>query len=88
MTIVGVSKLTSKGQVTLPKLVRNLLKLAEGQNVAFGLAREGIVLSRCTFAVEKTPFTKAEWQEIEKLANVKGKSFNHTEEAKRYVKGL
>ena len=88
MTIVGVSKITSKGQITLPKSVRNLLRLGRGQTVAFGVGKDGVILSRCTIEVDKTPFSKAEWQKIEKLASEKGKSFDNPEDAKKHLREL
>ncbi len=88
MTIVGVSKITSKGQITLPKNVRNLLNVGRGQTIAFGLAKEGVVLSRCTLSVDPTPFSKAEWQKIEKAADAKGKVYGSAEEAKKHIKSL
>ena len=88
MTIVGVPKITSKGQITLPKNVRNLLKVGQGQTIAFGMSKDGVVLSRCTIAVEKTPFSKSEWQKIEKMASARGKIYNSPEEAKKHIKAL
>jgi AbrB family looped-hinge helix DNA binding protein len=38
-----VSRLTSKGQVTIPKAIRELLKLSEGDRVAF-LEENGKIL--------------------------------------------
>ena len=40
--------LTSKGQVTIPKKVRDALKLTPGTNVDFKINREGeVVLHKC-----------------------------------------
>lgn len=88
MTIVGMSKITSKGQVTLPKKVRRFLNLQRGTTVAFGLSKSGIILSRCALTVEKTPFTKTEWQKIEKLAGAKGKIYHSASEAKHHIQKL
>ena len=38
------AKVTSKGQITIPKKIRDLLKLKTGDNVAFILKRDGSVL--------------------------------------------
>jgi AbrB family looped-hinge helix DNA binding protein len=88
MTIVGMSKITSKGQVTLPKKVRHFLNLQRGTTVAFGLSKSGIILSRCALTVEKTPFTKTEWQKIEKLAGTKGRVYHSASEAKNHIQSL
>jgi bifunctional DNA-binding transcriptional regulator/antitoxin component of YhaV-PrlF toxin-antitoxin module len=88
MTVVGMSKITSKGQVTLPLYVRRLLKLDRGQSIAFCLDKSGILISRCKVSVEEAGFSKAQWQKIERLAGTKGKAFSSPDEAKRYVKTL
>jgi len=45
--ILGVSVLSSKGTVTIPKKVRELLKLSRGDLVIFKLTDEGeIVIKR------------------------------------------
>lgn len=33
--ILATAKITSKGQITIPKIVRNALKLEEGDSVLF-----------------------------------------------------
>jgi len=40
------SMLTSKGQVTIPKAIREALGLAPGDRIAFELVREGVVEMR------------------------------------------
>ena len=88
MTVVGMSKITSKGQVTLPAAVRKLLKLDKGNCVAFCVDRAGIVLSQCKISVEPSAFSAGEWRKIEQLANAKGKVYTSVEEAKKYIKSL
>jgi len=88
MTMVGMSKITSKGQVTLPATVRRLLKLDKGQAVAFCADKRGIFLYRAKVDIEEKGFSAAEWQKIERLANAKGRVFKSPEEAKRHIKSL
>jgi AbrB family looped-hinge helix DNA binding protein len=88
MTVMGMSKITSKGQITLPANVRGLLKLDRGSTVAFCLNKNGVILSRCTVSVEQAGFSDEEWRKIEKLAADKGKVFASIGEAKRHIKSL
>jgi|WetSurMetagenome_2_1015567.scaffolds.fasta_scaffold721094_2 AbrB family looped-hinge helix DNA binding protein len=88
MTVIGISKITSKGQITLPISVRRLLKLDKGQNLAFCLDKSGIILSRLKLSVDSAPFTKEEWAKIEQLTLEKGKAYSNPEDAKRHLKEL
>ncbi|MDD5432675.1 MAG: type II toxin-antitoxin system PrlF family antitoxin [Candidatus Omnitrophica bacterium] len=88
MTVIGMSKITSKGQVTLPAAVRKMLKLNRGQNIAFCLDKSGVVIARCNINVEPSGFTKDEWAKIDKLAGEKGKLFTSAEGAKRHLKSV
>lgn len=88
MTVIGYSKITSKGQITLPRNIRWLLKVDKGQSVAFGLSRNGVIVSRCKMDIEKSPFSKKEWQKVEKLASAKGKVYHNPDEAKRHIASL
>ncbi|MCU0652091.1 MAG: AbrB/MazE/SpoVT family DNA-binding domain-containing protein [Candidatus Omnitrophica bacterium] len=88
MTVIGMSKITSKGQVTLPAAVRRMLKLDQGQSIAFCLNKSGIIISRCKINVEPTAFSKDEWAKIDKLASAKGELFASAEGAKRHLKAL
>jgi len=88
MTVVGMSRITSKGQVTLPSAVRKLLKLDKGKTVAFCLDKAGIFISQCKIDIEPAAFSQEEWRKIEKLANAKGKIYNSAEEAKKHIRSL
>ena len=88
MTVVGMSKITSKGQVTLPASVRKFLRLDKGQCIAFCLDRKGVFLNRCKIHIEEGGFSQAEWQKIERLTQAKGKSFTGAEEAKKHIKSI
>ena len=88
MTIVGLSKITSKGQVTLPKNVRRLLKLDKGANIAFCLSRQGVFISRCKVKVEESSFSDEEWRKIERMTAEKGKAVHTAQEAKKLLREL
>jgi len=60
-----VAKVTSKGQITLPKKVRDRLGVHPGEDVGFE-EKEGVVV--ITKAVTKSPFDK--W--VGKLAKLEG----------------
>ena len=60
-----VAKVTSKGQVTIPKKVRERLGVHPGENVGFE-EKEGVVV--ITKAVTKSPFDK--W--MGRLAKLEG----------------
>ena len=88
MTVLGMSKITSKGQVTLPANVRKFMKLNKGECIAFCIDRKGIFINRCKVSVEPGGFSQAQWQKIEELANSKGRVFASAEEAKKHIKSL
>jgi antitoxin PrlF len=60
-----VAKVTSKGQVTIPKKVRERLGVRPGEDVGFE-EKEGVIV--ITKAVTKSPFDK--W--VGKLTKLKG----------------
>ncbi|MFA5100096.1 MAG: AbrB/MazE/SpoVT family DNA-binding domain-containing protein [Candidatus Omnitrophota bacterium] len=88
MTIIGMAKITSKGQVTLPVTVRRLLKLNKGQNVAFCIDKAGVVLARLKVSIDHSPYNAAEWSKIEQLTAVKGKILDNSSDAKRHLQEL
>ena len=87
MSIIETSKITSKGQVTIPNRIRKLLHLKQGGAVGFSLTKNGVVLVPCQVTVQ-SPYTAREWAKIEKLTNAKGKIFASTEKAKDFIKSL
>jgi looped-hinge helix DNA binding domain, AbrB family len=81
-----LSHVTSKGQVTIPKTVRNMLGLKEGSEIAFKPANNGIMLVRVATTIkEENPYTPQEWKKIEKLASSKGKVFHNAESALKHL---
>lgn len=71
---VATATMTAKGQVTIPRQVRQLLKLKRGDAVAFALTRGGVLLTRCRM-VPESPFTDREWRALGKLSKARGKCF-------------
>ena len=87
MTIIDTTKMTSKGQVTIPNRVRKLLHLQGGSAVAFTVTKHGIILVPCEVTA-KSPYSPKEWQKIEKLASEEGKTFSSPDAAKKYLASL
>jgi bifunctional DNA-binding transcriptional regulator/antitoxin component of YhaV-PrlF toxin-antitoxin module len=85
---IEYAKVTSKGQITVPELIRKLLHLSKDSFVAFKITPQGIILVPAKMVEEKTPYTKKEWQKIEKLAAKKGKIYKSSESAKKHLKSL
>ncbi|PZR96837.1 MAG: transcriptional regulator [Stutzerimonas stutzeri] len=56
------SKLTSKAQTTIPQPVRAALKLKEGDEIAYVIADDHVVISKTPSAAAEDPFaTFGEW---------------------------
>lgn len=87
MTIIETARVTSKGQVTIPGRIREILHVSTGACVAFGVSREGVILLPCKLTAE-SPYTPAEWAKIEKLASARGKIYKSAKEAKRHIASL
>jgi AbrB family looped-hinge helix DNA binding protein len=87
MTLIETAKVTSKGQVTIPASVRKLLNLKEGESVAFGLTKEGVLLMPCKITTQ-SPYTTKEWAKLEQIVAENGKNFYNTEAAKNYIKNV
>lgn len=87
MTIVETAKVTSKGQVTIPNSIREILHVLPGASLAFGLSKEGIILLPCKVTAE-SPYTPSEWAKIMKLASAKGKLYKSSRKAKKHIESL
>ena len=86
-----ISPITPKGQVTLPKAVRTVLRLNKGPDmVAFHIEKNGSVRVVGVEVKEKkaSPYTAKQWSKIEKLAHRKGKVFHSAKAAKEHLKHL
>lgn len=68
---VSITKLSSKGQITLPKAVRRTARLAEGDLLKVEVTDEGAILLRPQKMVDASQawFFTASWQEGEAAAS-------------------
>lgn len=68
---ISFTKLSSKGQITLPKAVRNAVRLAEGDPVKIEVTDEGAILLRPQKMIDASQswFFTATWQEGEAAAS-------------------
>ncbi len=87
MTIIETAKVTSKGQVTIPNRIREILHVSTGACIAFGVSKEGVILLPCKVTAE-SPYTPSEWAKIEKLASAKGKIYKSARKAKKHIESL
>jgi AbrB family looped-hinge helix DNA binding protein len=87
MNYSETAKMTSKGQVTIPSTIRDILKLEPGSTVLFKVTDKGVFLSPCEF-VEKPPYSAEEWKKIEKLVAEKGKGYKSARAAKKHISSL
>ncbi|HEY5798350.1 MAG TPA: type II toxin-antitoxin system PrlF family antitoxin [Bosea sp. (in: a-proteobacteria)] len=57
-----LSKLTSKAQTTIPQPVRNALRLREGDEIAYAIEGDRVVITKASPASADDPFaTFEEW---------------------------
>ncbi len=87
MNYSETAKVTSKGQVTIPSTIREILKLEPGSTVMFKVTDKGVILSPCEI-IEKPAYSAREWKKIEKLVAEKGKVYKTSREAKKHIKSL
>ncbi len=87
MNYTETAKVTSKGQVTIPSIIREILKLEPGSTVMFKVTDKGVILSPCEI-LEKPVYTAKEWRKIEKLVAEKGKVYKTSGAAKKHIRSL
>jgi len=87
MNYTETAKVTSKGQVTIPSIIREILKLEPGSTVMFKVTDRGVILSPCEI-LEKPVYTAKEWRKIEKLVAEKGKVYKTSGAAKKHIRSL
>jgi AbrB family looped-hinge helix DNA binding protein len=87
MNFIEIAKVTSKGQVTIPSTIREILKLEPGSTVMFKVTEKGVHLSPCEI-VEKQPYSREEWKQIERLIAEKGKVYKSARAAKKHLDSL
>jgi antitoxin PrlF len=81
-----IASLTSKGQLTLPKTVRELLRVGMGDYLRFEPRKGGVFISKLRLDAEE--FTENEWQALERLANRAGRRYKTAKEFLRDLKRL
>lgn len=87
MNYSETAKVTSKGQVTIPSTIREILKLEPGSTVMFKVTDRGVIMSPCEI-IEKPAYTQKEWKKIEMLVAEKGKAYKTSKMAKKHIKSL
>jgi AbrB family looped-hinge helix DNA binding protein len=87
MNYTETAKVTSKGQVTIPSIIREILKLEPGSTVMFKVTDRGVILSPCEI-LEKPVYTAKEWRKIEKLVAEKGKVYKTSSAAKKHIRSI
>jgi AbrB family looped-hinge helix DNA binding protein len=87
MEFTETAKITSKGQVTVPALVREILNLKKGSVVVFKITEKGVTFSPAELR-EIEPYTRDEWQKIEKIVAEKGKIYRTAKGARKHIKSL
>ncbi|UCE40382.1 MAG: AbrB/MazE/SpoVT family DNA-binding domain-containing protein [Candidatus Aminicenantes bacterium] len=87
MNYSETAKVTSKGQVTIPSTIREILKLEPGSTVMFKVTDRGVILSPCEI-IEKPVYTTKEWKKIEQIVAEKGKVYKTSGAAKKHIKSL
>jgi bifunctional DNA-binding transcriptional regulator/antitoxin component of YhaV-PrlF toxin-antitoxin module len=79
--------ISSRGQVTIPQDVRDIMRIKRGSVIGFEPTKKGILMVAMKVEPEY-PYTEAEWEKIEKLSKSKGKIYNNVEDAKRHIANL
>lgn len=77
--------LSSKGQLTVPKKVRDTLKLKEGQILLIQLTGRGALLRKAEIRPAQSEFSDDEWEALSQLTHQKGKRYKS---GKRFLTSL
>jgi AbrB family looped-hinge helix DNA binding protein len=87
MSFIETAKVTSKGQVTIPLNIREILRLEPGSTVMFKITENGVILLPCEI-VEKPAYSAQEWKRIGRLVAEKGKEYKTAKSAKQHLDSL
>jgi len=87
MELIGMAKMTSKGQVTVPAPIRAIFNLRKGSAVIFKLTDKGVFFLPCEIK-ERETYTEEEWGKIKRLVAERGKSYKTSKEARDHLKSL
>jgi len=87
MDYIETAKVTSKGQVTIPAIIREILRLEQGSTIMFKVTKNGVLLSPCEL-IERPAYTIQEWRTVEKMVAEKGKVYKTSQSAKKHLDSL
>lgn len=87
MEIVELATMSTKGQVTVPASIRDILNLRRGSTVMFKITEKGVLFVPCEIK-EKTDYSSDEWKKIERLVAERGKSYKTAKGAREHLKSL
>lgn len=79
--------ISSRGQVTIPQDIREIMHIRRGCVIGFEPTRKGVLLVAMKVQPQD-PYTEEEWQKIEKLSKSEGTVYNSAEEAKKHIANL
>ena len=87
MEIIELATMTSKGQVTVPAPIRDILSLKKGSTVIFKVTDKGIFFMPCEIK-EKDAYSQEEWGKIERLVAERGERYKTAKGARKHLKSL
>lgn len=87
MEIAETARMTSKGQVTVPVSIRDILNLKKGSSVMFKLTEKGVSFMPCEVKPRET-YTQEEWGKIERLVAERGKTYRTSKGARKHLRSL
>jgi len=74
-----LTTLSSKGQVTLPKAIRESLILKTGDHLLLEYSSQGIFIKKAKISTAEEPLPEEEWNELKRLADQKGRVYKHAD---------
>lgn len=80
-----IATLSSKGQLTLPKCLRKVLKVERGSTLLLRSVSEGVLLRRAEVRPVTGELSEKEWDQLRRLAKAKGRSYKS---GRRFLKSL
>jgi AbrB family looped-hinge helix DNA binding protein len=87
MEIIEIARMTSKGQVTVPAPIRDILNLKKGSSVVFKVTDRGILFLPCEIT-ERETYTRDEWVKIERLVAERGRTYKTSRGARNHLKSI
>jgi AbrB family looped-hinge helix DNA binding protein len=82
-----IARMSSKGQITVPAPIRDILNLKKGSSVVFKVTDKGVYFLPCEIK-ERVTYTQEEWGKIERLVAERGNTYRTAKGAKRHLKSL